>query len=345
MLDARYPFFSAYLKGQEARLVTSDHINNLSKVSNPRDVLDTIKETDIGSYLDGVLVETFDALDEHLWMYLGGCIERIEWFKPVPTDILKISKAYIEKYDVLNIKAVLQGITTGEQTRRIPIGIIHNLGLLDVLFTTENVESVIELLTGCKLGNYASALEGYQIDGDAEPRLLAEARLDEEYYQNLLNMARGITDGAILAKTFGIIIDTKNLQIMLRALIGGTGTEATKYIIKVGYMLSSEAVKELLTLKLSDIPGKVEHLYQDMAQEIVSSYDRTKNIAVVEEIIEKNKFKLSQEILSPRVLSPLMIVWYLIIKEMEIRNLRLILKAIFDNIPVEEIMDYLVLPS
>ncbi len=345
MLDTRYPFLSAYLKGEEARLVTSNHINRMSKVSSLQDILEIIKETDIGSYLDGVLVETFDDLDEHLWMYLGECLERVEWFKPVPADILKILKTYKVKYDILNIKAALQGISTGKQARRIPIGVIHNYGLLDELSSAENVESIIELLAKCKLRNYASVLEECKIDGGVESRLLAEARLDGEYYRNLLNMTKDIIDGAILSKAFGIIIDMKNLQVMLRAIITGIGPEAAKYIINGGYMLSSEAIKELLPLKLSDMPGRVEYLYQNMAEEVVSSYDKTKSIAVVDEIIEKHKFKLSKEILSPRVLSPLMIAWYLILKEVEIRNLRLILKAMFDNIPTEEIRNYLVLPS
>jgi len=344
LLDTRYPFLSAYLKGEEARLVTSDHIDRMSKVSSIRDVLEIIKETDIGSYLERVLVETFDDLDEHLWMYFGECLERVEWFKPVPTDMLKILKTYIMKYDVLNIKAALQGISTSEQTRRIPIGVIHNYGLLDELFSTENADGIIELLTKCKLGNYASVLEECKING-GESKLLAEARLDGEYYKNLLNMTKDIIDGAVFSKAFGIIIDMKNLQVMLRAIIAGTGPEAAKYIINGGYMLSSGNIQELLPLKLSDMPGRVEYLYQNMAEEVVSSYDRTKNIAVVDEIIEKHKFKLSKEILSPRVLSPLMIAWYLILKEVEIRNLRLILKAMFDNIPVEEIRNYLVLPS
>jgi len=345
LLDTRYPFLSAYLKGEEARLVTSNHINRMSKVSSIQDVLEIIKETDIGSYLDGVLVETFDDLDEHLWMYFGACLERVEWFKPVPADILKILKTYIVKYDVLNIKAAVQGISTGKQARKIPIGVIHNYGLLDELSSAENADSIIELLTKCKLENYASVLEECKIDGEVKSRLLAEARLDGEYYRNLLNMTKDITDGAILSKAFGIIIDMKNLQVMLRAIIAGIGPEAAEYIINGGYMLSSEAIKELLPLKLSDMPGRVEYLYQNMAEEVVSSYDKTKSIAVIEEIIEKHKFKLSKEILSPRVLSPLMIAWYLILKEVEIRNLRLILKAMFDNIPIEEIRNYLVLPS
>ena len=345
MLDTRYPFLSAYLKGEEARLVTSDHIDRMSKVSDIRDILEIIKDTDIGGYLEGVLVETFDDMDEHLWIYLGECLQRVEWFKPVPADILKILKTYTVKYDILNIKAAVQGISSGKQARRIPIGVIHDYGLLDELYSTENVDDIIELLTKCKLGNYASILEEYKIDGEVKPSLLDEARLDGEYYKNLLNMTKDIIDGTLLSQAFGILIDLKNLQVMLRAIIAGTGPEAAKYIINGGYLLSSEAIKELLPLNLSDIPGRVEYLYQDMAEEVISSYDRTKSIAVVEEIIEKHKFRLIKELLSPRVLSPLMIAWYLILKEIEIRNLRLTLKAMFDNIPVEEIRNYLVLPS
>jgi len=346
LLDTRYPFLSAYLKGEEARLVTSNHINRMSKVSSLQDILEIIKETDIGSYLDGVLVETFDDLDEHLWMYLGECLERVEWFKPVPADILKVLKAYTAKYDVLNIKAALQGVSTGKQANMIPVGVIHNYGLLDELSGAESADGIIELLTKCKLGDYASVLEEGKMDGGVESRLLAEARLDGEYYKNLLDMTKGITDGAILAKVFGTIIDTTNLQIILRAIIAGIGAEAAEYTISGGYMISDAVVKDLILLKLTDIPGRLENTqYSKVAEEVVDSYDRTKNIAVVDEIIEKHKLRLSQEILSPRVLSPLMIAWYLILKEVEIRNLRLILKAMFDNTPVEEIRNCLVLPS
>ncbi|GAI83404.1 unnamed protein product [marine sediment metagenome] len=47
--------------------------------------------------------------------------------------------------------------------------------------------------------------------------------------------------------------------------------------------------------------------------------------------------------MSPRVLSPLVMAWYLILKEFEMRNLRLILKSLADGIPIEEIKEYLVL--
>ncbi|MCK5124303.1 MAG: V-type ATPase subunit, partial [Dehalococcoidia bacterium] len=58
---------------------------------------------------------------------------------------------------------------------------------------------------------------------------------------------------------------------------------------------------------------------------------------------DKHKFRMLKEMLSPRVLSPLVMVWYLILKEVEIRNLRLVLKTILDGVAVQAIKNYLVL--
>jgi len=163
LLDTRYPFLTAYLKGEEARLVTSDHINGMSKASSIQEVVGTIGETDVGNYLEGVAIGDFDDLDKHLWLYLGGCLERLEWFKTTPPDILKIVKAYIVKYDVLNIKAALQSISTGKKASMIPVGVIHNHGLLDELSDAGDMDAILALLSECKLEGYASIIKEHRI--------------------------------------------------------------------------------------------------------------------------------------------------------------------------------------
>jgi len=345
LLDTRYPFMTAYLKGEEARLVTSDHVSKMSRSSDIQDILTIIRETDVGSYLKERPIETFDDLEKNLWEYFDDCIKRIEWFKPVPADMLRIIAAYVLKYDILNIKSALQAVQTGRQAHMIPIGIINNYGLLEELSSAESIDDVRELLNKCQLVNCASALEEFKVDEKGDSRLLAEAKLDGEYYRDLLEMTKGIADGTALAKTFGISIDLRNLQIIFRTIIMGIDARAVGYIISGGYSMTRENLEGLLELKLNEIPNRVDYLYQDMAREIVGAYDRTGSVTVIDEIIEKHKFRLSKEILSPRLLSPLLIAWYLILKEIEIRNLRLILKMTLDNIDLEEIKNYLVLPS
>ena len=343
MPDPRYAFISAYLKGEESKVVTSDQINRMSAVSDVQDALAIIRETDVGSYLEELPIKTFDDLDEWLWKYFAQCIRDVESFKFLPKDIPKVSRAYIVKYDVSNIKAALQGVSTGRKNRMIPVGIICNDGLIDELFGTGKLDDIIGLLIKCKLGDYASVLKEYRIDGGARSKLLVEAKLDGEYYKNLLNMARGIKDGSVLYKAFGLAIDLTNLQIASRAIIEGIGTDAAECTIAGGYLISEGIIRDLLSFKLSDMPQRLENAqYRDIASEVSSSYDKTKSITAIEEVIDKHKFRLLREILSPRILSPLVMAWHLILKEVEIRNLRLVLKMIFDGIALEEIKEYLV---
>jgi len=344
VLGPKYAFISACLKGEEPKTVTSEHIDKMMTAPNLQDALATIRETDIGSYLEELPVKTFDYLDECLWGYLAQRIRYVESFKFLPKEIPKVSRAYVVKYDVSNIKAALQGISGGKKPSMIPVGIIHNNALLDELFNAENVDDIIQLLIKCKLGDYIPALEQYKTDKSAKSKLLVEANLDSEYYKSILNMARRIKDGSVLTQAFGLVIDLTNLQIASRAIIEGAGLDAAEYTIAGGYRITDQTVKELLSVKMADMPARLEITeYHDIANEVAISYDKTKNITAVEEIIDKHKFRMLKEMLSPRVLSPLVMAWYLILKEVEIRNLRLVLKTIIDGVPVQEIKNYLVL--
>ena len=344
MPSVKYAFISSYLKGQEARLVTSEHIDGLLTAPSIQDALATVRETDVGSYLEELPVRTFDYLDECLWKYLAQRFAYIEWFKLVPQDVLKTLKAYRVKYDIFNIKAAVEGIVAARKAKMIPMGIIHNHGLLDELSDAESVDDVIQLIIKCKLEDYVPALEQYEAAKGLKSKLRLEARLESEYYKNMLNTGRRIKDGSILTKAFGLVIDLTNLQITSRAVIGGMELDAADFTIAGGYEIADDTIEELLSLKMSEMPARLENTqYSDVAKEILISYDKTKSITAVDEIIDKHKFRMLKEILAPRVLSSLVMVWYLILKEVEIRNLRLVLKAVADGIPVQEIRDYLVL--
>jgi len=345
--SVHYAFISSYLKGQEARLVASKHVDSLITVSRIQDALATVRETDVGSYLEELPVRTFDYLDEYLWKYLAQRFAHIEWFKLVPQDVLKFLRAYTLKYDIFNVKAALASVVIAKRAKMIPMGIIYKNGLLDELFDAESIGDIIQLLVKCKLQGYVPILDQYKTYEGAESKLRfigIVAKLDGEYYRNMLNMVRRIKDGSILTRAFGLVIDLTNLQITSRAVIGGKGLDAAEFIIDGGYEIADDTIRELLSLKITDMPSRLENTqYSDVAKEMLISYDKTRSITAVDEIIDKHKFRMLKEILAPRVLSPLVMVWYLILKEVEIRNLRLILKAVVDGVPVQEIRDYLVL--
>lgn len=338
-----YPFISAYLLGEESKVITHEHLNRMSRASSVQDVLGVISETDIGNYFEKAPVNSFGDIDEYLWRYFDERLRLLEWFKLIPSDVLKLVKAYIVKYDVLNIKAALEGITTGKKARSLPIGIIYNYRLLDELFSAQDVDSVVRLLNKCKMKEYASIIEGYKIDGGIDSSLLSQSGLDSVYYKNLLEITKKVNDGSKIAEALGIMIDMTNLQVIIRAIISGTGVEAADSIIAGGSVISEEVGRELLALKLNDLPGKLKDtLYYTAVGEIVNSYIGNKNIGVIGVIIDKHKAELTKEILSRNLMSLSVVAWYLILKEFEIRNLRLILKAMVNNLSVEEIKNSLV---
>lgn len=344
MLGPRYAFISACLKGEEAKTVTAEHMDRMVAASSLHDALAIIRETNVGSYLEELPVETFDELDEYLWRYLAQRIGYVESFKFLPKDVLKLSQAYVIKYDVLNTKAALRMISTGRKARMIPVGVMQKEGLLDELSNCQDVEDVIKVLVRCKLGDYVPALQQYGADKGARSAFAVEAKLDGEYYKNLLKVAARIKDGSVLAKAFGLVIDLTNLQMAFRAVIGGVAVDAAEFVVAGGYRITDKTIKDLLILKPGDIPARLEDAqYQGIADEVSATYDKARSITAVDEIIDKHKFRMLREILSPRVLSPLVMAWYLILKELEIRNVRLVLKAIIDGVPAQQVKDYLVL--
>ena len=79
-----------------------------------------------------------------------------------------------------------------------------------------------------------------------------------------------------------------------------------------------------------------------MAQDISKEYEKNGKITAVDTITEKHKFRMLRDILSPRILSTSNMAWYLLIKEWEIRNLRLIFKMLADGIPPAEIKELVI---
>lgn len=347
LISTRYAFTSAYLKGEEARSVVSDHIDDIihrSKTVN--DILDVIRDTDIGDYLSESAaggMKTFTEFDDLLWRYLGDCLERFLRFS-LPSDFIDIIDAYSTKYDILNIKTVLRGTLAEETALLVPIGDIDKQGYLEELSKAKSTVEIAEVLVKADLGDYASIVNEIK-EKDRRSIFEAELKLDSVYYQTMLNVLKHINDGPILVKAFGIMIDLGNIQIAFRSAISGRFT-VREFVSEGGYMLSGSILEELLSLKMSEIPGKLEKTeYYQMAQEIVKNFEKERDISVIDRTIEKYKVRLLSELLSPRALSPCNLFWYLLVKEFEIRNMRLIMKTLMDGIPSSEVQDYVVTPS
>ncbi len=344
MAGIGYAFISAYVKGEEAKMLSSEHLNYLIKTENIQEVIDSIRDTDIGSYLEGLDIKTFDDIDEQLWIYFNECLTRIAWFRNVPKAALNMLQAYVYRYDILNVKTALQNIISKEKTEGIPAGTVYNQGLLYDLINAESLDDVVNVLSIAKMGDYINVLETYRLEEGFRREVLTDVGMEDIYYSNLVDIAEKQKDGATLSRVFQTLLDMTNLQIILRALVNDSGSSISGQILSGGYLLDDELIGEMISSKLQDIPVRIDYpVYRNAIEGIIEGYEKDKDISIINESIDKLKFTVLREILSPKIMSPAVIIWYVILKEIEVRNIRLILKAVMDNIPLEEIRNYLVI--
>jgi len=345
IFDAGYPFITAYLKGEEAHFITSQHVDRLLRASDAAEAIEVIKDTDVGKYLGNYLIGNFDEMDERLWLYLNANLRWVRFFKLVPGKLLRLMDAYLARYDVLNIKSCVLGISSGKKAKLIPLGTIHELGLSEGLLRATDVDAVGRILEQCGLSSYAAVLKGYKIDGRVESRLVTEAQIDRVYFGNLTQIARKMPDSGTLMRAIGTMMDMTNLNVIFRAVAGSLGVKRAEYTIGDGYLINSNDINQLLALKLQDVTDRLPYAYRKVASDVVNAVERTKSITAIDEIIDREEFRLLRDILSLKLMSPLIIIWYLILKETEVRNVRLIFKFMFDHHPLEELKSFLVIPS
>jgi vacuolar-type H+-ATPase subunit C/Vma6 len=340
LISPRYAFTSAYLKGKESRSIGAHHLDEMLQKSTLQDALEVIRNTDVGDYLSKRTTNTFKEADYHLWRYLGDELEQIKQLRP-PFDILLLAVQYLRKYDVLNIKIALRGVLMKKTASMVPLGLMEHLELLEELSIAKSIDEIAHVLLRCDLGEYVFILKNIQ-GKDGRSILQAETDLDRFYYRSIASAMRRMDDGGLLTQALGVMIDMTNLQAVFRSVIGGKDFPG-EFMIDGGHMLSVGEIKELLSLKLTEIVKRLEHTeYAPSAQEICKNCEAEENIILVDKVIEKHKFRLLREILSSKILSPTNLLWHLILKEMEIRNVRLILKALADGMSTSEIKDYLV---
>jgi len=347
LINARYAFTSAYLKGEEARTIMSDHIEGVVQRSRAMpEAIDVIKETDIGEYLLDVAPNgwsTFDEMDHALGKYLGDCLDRLDRFK-LPDDMVTMLAAYIRKYDILNMKTALRGILMETTYPLMPVGELSNQDYLETLTSASTPEELSDTFVKINMIDFAAIINDIK-EKDSRSTTEAEFNLDNLFFRKMLDAVENMKDSVILIRALGIIIDLINLRSIVRTLLGTKGL-SREMIFDGGNVLTGDTVTELQSLKIGEIAGRLEDTeYYNVAQDIAKNFEKEGNIAVVDRIIEKHKIRLLGDLLSPRALSPCNLLWYLIVKEREIQNVRIMFKTFIDGLPLSEIRDYLVTVS
>jgi len=252
---------------------------------------------------------------------------------------------YLDRWDVSNVKTILRGKRYGATNAEItedlvpagslPADFLHRLLELETLSEiTEALEGTIFQAPLLGLGGDLSAVADLAVYEDA----LAQA-----YYGNLLESIPPSTEAHQLFRLFvRREIDIVNLKTALR-LAASKSTVERDVFLDSGLELTREALAGMAGLDGAALQGRLSGY---TFFEVVSPFLPTlaeKGVGLVERELEKLHLREAQKFSHQYPLSILPVLDYIIAKEVEVQNLRILARGKVAGLTNEEIRDLLVI--
>lgn len=308
-----YPYMYARVSSKRAKLLDSDDYEKLLKMQ-PNEIARYLEERDyeqeineLGARYDGVrLVEL--ALNRNLSRVFSHMSEI------APEQLEKIISAYLRKYDIISLKRLLRWKKGGEKNRiedmLIPVGSMSFERLEELSGKSfDEIKDSIEF-PGSEI-DYASRLEDAEDLGDIE------RALDEAYYDEL-----EVLESEINSRPFSRFvrkeIELENLKTALRL---------KRYGFEPG-----EISEHLIRKKSSGIVDRVleaEGLDEAM-DAVVEAFDLElgdRRLEDLEHALETGRLQEALKMLHTEPLGSTSILGYMVAKMIEVKNLRMLIRA------------------
>ena len=249
---------------------------------------------------------------------------------------------YLKKYDIWNIKTILSGKYCGASTDEILEAVVA-AGRLTYTFTSElaakpTYEDVIASLS---TSEYASILKDY----DGTNLSMIENRLDKKYYQDLFTAIGDpkSKDRKLFSKFIRTDIDMKNLITLFRLKkYKVNDPETADLILDGGLRLKYKEVEKMMPLAFEDFLTELEKTsyWEELSDCCGPNMD---SLTDVETKLKKLRLKTAASFSHVYPLSIVPIMDYILSKENEVNNLRIIIRGKAVGLSDEEIKSQLVI--
>lgn len=315
ILKRDYPYMYARVSAKKAKLLEKNDYENLLKMQ-PNEIARNLEErdykkeiNDLGAQHDGVeLVEL--ALMRNLSRTMTELVEIS------PESLKPVINTYLRRYDLLSLKRLLRWKKGGEvnniESFMVPVG-RYSIDELKEL-SEKSFEEICESIS------FPESDMDYQscVKGETDLKKI-ERNLDRMYYTEVQRMSKGV-GSKWFDKFMSEEITYENLKIALRLK---------------KYGLSEEEIREWLvsqeTDSIVDEVLRAENI--DEALEIVKGSELTdgltqdENIEEVEHALEVARLQSAVKSLHVEPLSATSILGYVVAKLIEVKNLRMLIRA------------------
>lgn len=304
----------------EKNLLTSENLKRLIDTDNLEEAISSLNDTKYGEYLQKL--DRPEDYEKALSQVL------LQSYK----DMIKISpdenlvKYLEEKYNFHNLKVLLKELIQDEDYKSIYI----DIGKIDLVKLKRNLKE--DLSDDNKYLSYAKkALDLYEENKDPQD---IDLSLDKDFYEKLLEDAKNLDYESLINFTKERI-DLTNLKALLRI----KGQEQSVDLLEKSLIDGGNIEKNLFRDSLNAEKSSYTNLFfkekiYPQVKDALEENDLYKAMQKIEKIIDNHLMDFAKE--SKKVsYGPEVIMGYLISREMEIKNLRIILTAKLNSLSRE----------
>ncbi|MCP3682523.1 MAG: ATP synthase A1 subunit C [bacterium] len=242
------------------------------------------------------------------------------------SDVISV---YLKRLDVWNIKTIIRGKYVKAEEKKIesmllPAGAIPKEQLLNLI----KKETVEEVLKNCTVIPFAKLEKAYKSFEETKNLAEIENALDHLYYESVTKSLTTLPkDGRLFAEFLKTEVETLNILTLLRLKRAGVDKEKIKqHILSVR---GSQIMKELIEAKDAEtIISQLEKTkYGEHVKKGAADYKEKDTLIKIELELHKNLLRKSLLLLHQHPLSVEVILGFMFAKEIEVKNLKTLIKG------------------
>ncbi len=329
---ALYGYSNSRVKAMESKLIKQDMLERMFAAKDTASIIAMLMQTSYKPYIEqfGGVAKMDKLIDSALSKSLGNETSKLMTIAPLVQK--KVVRAVLGRWDIYNIKLVIEAKATGRKFDSIENYVIDSnyVGMKKVRDAME--EGSVDTAISKLMQNSAyqdilkEALNVYKKDGNI---MAVNATIDRMYYTQLSNIIYRLVDVDPWAN--GLVkmdIDMKNALMLIRAKRQEMKFEHVKEYLAFNGRVSIEAWQKIYDAS-RDLNSFLNNISVFDLKQAIGIYTGSKNKSLLLfEIAMRNQiFAEAIKTLKHSVLSFGALIAYFYLKEIEVFSLRILIKG------------------
>ena len=343
-----YPYANARIRVMKGAIIKRDEYSKLMKMT-PDEITKFMGESAYKKEIDELAMKFSgaDLIEAALNLNAARSFSKLIMISDKEVEVLV--REYLRRYDLYNLKTILRGKSAGmanDDIKKIfvPAGDLDMAGL-EKLMKRETIKDIVIASKTVKMTK--SVLEGIEEYEKTRSLSSIENALDKEYYYSLLELSGKMPkQGRYVRKFIKTEIDILNLRLLFRLIREKIHKkDIVSKLVFSGEILSREKLLKLAGAENYEalISGLAGTGYDKVLEGCVEDLRAKNEMACLEIALEKHWLKKADLMLHTHPLSIGPILGYMVWKDIEIRNMRMLLRAKITGLDEKFMTDSLVI--